>query len=304
MAIAVTGCGSERPSPTAGTPGASATPAPTARGLAPRATPSVSPELSPTATATPTEPPISRIAGGTYVALGDSLGVGVGASDPGRLGYVARLSEAVGAGALVNLSVSGETSGSLLGGAQLSAARQAILDADPQATLVTLDIGGNDLLRLIGTEPCTSQPGSAACQQLVAATLAQFEENYRRILAELSETIGPPEAGPALAVMTYFNPFSGTDAAYESAAQVALVGLDGEVDCVAAGRDQRARGMNDIIACVGAEHGAMVADVLPRFEGLGLQLTHIASEDIHANDLGYEVIADVFAEALDVLAPR
>jgi hypothetical protein len=96
--------------------------------------------------------------------------------------------------------------------------------------------------------------------------------------------------------MTYFNPFSGTDATHEAAAELALLGADRAIDCDRAGAAYR--GMNDVIACVGEELGATVVDVHPRFEGLGLELTHIGSDDIHANDFGYEVIANAFLEVL------
>ena len=57
--------------------------------------------------------------------------------------------------------------------------------------------------------------------------------------------------------------------------------------------------MNDIITCVGEELRAVTVDVEPAFAGLGLELTHIGNEDIHANDRGYEVIADLFVRALE-----
>jgi hypothetical protein len=97
--------------------------------------------------------------------------------------------------------------------------------------------------------------------------------------------------------MTYFNPFSGTDTAHESAAELALLGTDARLDCEA--DDARARGMNDIIACVAVQLGAVTADVKPVFDGLGLELTHIGSEDIHANDRGYEVIAEALLTAIE-----
>lgn len=82
----------------------------------------------------------------TYAALGDSTGVGVGASD--HQGYVrrvfSRLSEEVPGARLVNLCVSGSTSADVL-------ARQVDRAVSAQPELVTLFIGGNDLWR--GTDP-------------------------------------------------------------------------------------------------------------------------------------------------------
>ena len=218
-------------------------------------------------------------------------------------GYVALLARSLGsaesaprATALVNLAVSGETSTSMIRTGQLAAAADAIAAADPPVVLVTLDIGGNDLLRLLGTDVCASAPQSPDCLQLLALTIQDFEANYRQIIGELTGALESHAPEARLAVMTYFNPFSGTDAAYESAAELALLGVDGRLDCDS--RDPQARGMNDVIACVAGEVGAIVADIQPRFTGLGLQLTHIASEDIHANDRGYAEIADAFLDAL------
>jgi acyl-CoA thioesterase I len=250
-------------------------------------TPSTSP--TPTAgTSTPSE--------GTYLALGDSLAVGVGATRPGELGYVGRIAATLAPPSAAKLGVSGETSESLLVGGQLASALEAIQAADPPVSLVTLDIGGNDLLRLLWTEPCASAPATDGCRQLVVATLAAFEANYREALSALVAALDARGGQARLAVMTYFNPFSGTDATHEAAAELALLGADAAIDCERAGAAYR--GMNDVIACVGDELGATVVDVHPRFAGLGLELTHIGSDDIHANDLGYEVIADAFLEDL------
>lgn len=246
-------------------------------------------------TATPSLPPTSS---GIYIALGDSLAVGVGATRPDRLGYVPRIGRALGA-SIQNLAVSGETSQSLLEEGQLDAALRRIGMADPgEIRLVTLDIGGNDLLHLLRTEPCAEAPNSVACRRAVAFTLVEFERNYRATLAALREALDDAAPDARLVVMTYFNPFSGTDAAYVAGGRLALLGADGALDCRAANASAANRGMNDVIACVGDEFEALVADVQPRFAGLGIELTHIGSRDIHANDRGYRVIADVFLDAL------
>jgi lysophospholipase L1-like esterase len=228
----------------------------------------------------------------------------VGATRPDETGYVARLYQALSqpgavphATALRNLAVGGETSTSMIRDGQLVEAVDAIARADPPIALVTLDIGGNDLLRLLGTDVCAADPLGSDCLQLLALTLADFEANYRQILGELMTALDESAPVARLAVMTYFNPFSGTDASHEAAGEVALLGVDGRVDCDA--DDPDARGMNDIIACVGEALGAVPVDIEPAFAGLGLELTHIASEDIHANDRGYEVIADAFLAALE-----
>jgi lysophospholipase L1-like esterase len=230
--------------------------------------------------------------------------VGAGATRPNERGYVARLYRALSASDAVpralqlrNLAIGGETSTSMIAGGQLAAAVDAIGSAQPPVVLVTLDIGGNDLLGLLRTEACTADPLGAECLQLLAQTLAEFETNYRHILTELTDALDESARDATLSVMTYFNPFSGTDASLETAAELALLGTDGRLDCDAGSSE--ARGMNDIITCVGEELRAVTVDVEPAFAGLGLELTHIGNEDIHANDRGYEVIADLFVRALE-----
>jgi lysophospholipase L1-like esterase len=179
---------------------------------------------------------------------------------------------------------------------QLAAALEAITTADPPVAVVTLDIGGNDLLRLLGTETCSAAPQGQQCLQLLALTLDDFEANFTQIVRELTDALEARTPDARLAVMTYFNAFSGTDAAYEAAGELALLGADGRVECAA--DDARSRGMNDIIVCVGEQLDATAVDIQPAFAGLGLELTHIGAEDIHANDEGYRVIADLFVTAL------
>ncbi len=84
----------------------------------------------------------------TYVALGDSTGVGVGAMD-GRGGYpprLVKLLEAAGQGyRLVNLAVSGAVSADVL-------SHQVKRAVQEQPALVTLGIGVNDVWRLVEPE--------------------------------------------------------------------------------------------------------------------------------------------------------
>ena len=241
---------------------------------------------------------------GTYIALGDSLAAAVGAT---RLedGYVALLASRLAApgatpavAAHQNLAVSGETSDSMIRGGQLDRAISAIAGADPPVSLVTLDIGGNDLLALLRTAECSTDPQGEACLALLDETLEVFEDNYRQILGALRDELSGPAPEARIAVMTYYNPFSGTGVQFEGAAELALVGADGRVDCDARTGEAPMDGINDIIVCVGRELGAVPVDVHPAFTGRGFELTHIGFQDVHANDRGYEVVADVFVRAL------
>jgi lysophospholipase L1-like esterase len=236
-----------------------------------------------------------------YVALGDSLAFGFGASDPARA-YVPLLfryfqqPRTENVRILRNLSFPGETSDSFIARGQLAEAVAVIVEPTTDTRVVTLDIGGNDLLILTSIEPCKSFPGSELCQALVAAQLQKFAINYDLILGVLSSALENDPAKEALFVMTYYNPFSGTGLLYEAFADRALLGTDLVIDCSAPPGDARA-GLNDLIACIGASSGAVVADVYPAFRGRGFELTHIAAGDIHPNDAGYAVIAQTFIAA-------
>jgi acyl-CoA thioesterase I len=108
-----------------------------------------------------------RKAAVVYVALGDSTGVGVGARKGG--GYPARLLERIErvrpGSRLVNLCVSGATTGDLLR-AQVGRVREA------RPTLVTVGIGINDVSRQVSPE--------------------QFARNYEEIVARLREQTDAP----------------------------------------------------------------------------------------------------------------
>ena len=245
-----------------------------------------------------------QVAGpGVYPALGNSLAVGVGASAP-SLGYVARFSSflqdpRITSGmVLTNLAVPGETSTSFVGSSagQPSQLARAVAEigAPSDVQVVTLDIGGNDLLGLLRVEPCASAPSSMACQELVAATLRTFAQYYTTILGALTTALAEDPGAERLLVMTFYNAFSGTGSPYEGPADAALVGSDRIVDCTANAVDPSRIGLNDLLTCMGRLSGAEIVDVYPRFTGNALALTHIGAGDIHPNDAGYAVIANAF----------
>ena len=109
----------------------------------------------------------------------------------------------------------------------------------------------------------------------------------------MSTSIDPGDE--TIYVLAYYNHLSGTGHAYESLFEAALLGLDATVSCDAA---PRSWGMNDIIACVGAQMGAHVADAYPGFAGKGAALTHVnEGGDFHPTNAGYASIANAFMRA-------
>jgi lysophospholipase L1-like esterase len=141
-----------------------------------------------------------------HVALGDSLATGF-ASPPGG-SYVqdlfAHLAPSVPGFQLVNFGCSGATTSSLIGGGSCGAgtsvsqlqAAEAFLRAHRRALrLITIDIGGNDLVACV-------RPGGAdpAC---TAASLQTVRTNLATILTRLRRAAG---RSVPIVTMTYFDP--------------------------------------------------------------------------------------------------
>lgn len=231
-----------------------------------------------------------------YIALGDSVAAGSGASVPHSLGYVGLFNQFYqdhhpGQEGFADLSVSGETSATFLGN-QMARTLETINDPNTDVQVVTLTLGVNDFLPLVKTEPCTSDPGGVACQLSVATALTTFAGRYLIILAKLDLALsGDPGEGRIL-VTTYYNPFDGTGDPREDLVDTALLGSDEDVDCDAILEDPKNMGLNDVIACVGELVGAEIVDIYPLFNKTAPELTHIAEEDIHPNNKGYQAIAD------------
>src|SRR5581483_946817 len=162
---------------------------------------------------TPTRP--------AYLALGDSLAVGVGASTPEQ-GYVVRFYNQLRQNSQwsnrnldgLTVAVSGETSSSMLApGGQLDRAKAELVrnhDADPNndIEIISVSLGGNDFLKLRATgQPCALSAESPECQAAFAAMAATFGGNFSLIMGTLRAAAGP---NVLIVTMTQYNPFSGT----------------------------------------------------------------------------------------------
>jgi lysophospholipase L1-like esterase len=224
-----------------------------------------------------------------YVAMGDSL---TQVGDPRR--YPERLFSALEDAGLVdelhNIGENGQTS-SGINGSQLTTAQALIDDPDSYTTLVTVDIGGNDILTQPLCLPSSASFDLTACQP----TLAQFSTNFDSTLDALDESLAGDPARDRLVVMAYYNPWSGRgDATAAANGAHVLLGADEKLDCDATGENL---GLNDRIACIGADHGALLADVYPPFVGHGA-IGDYFSDDVHPNGTGHQVVADTFEAAL------
>src|SRR3989304_2096878 len=146
-----------------------------------------------------------------YLALGDSLGYGYGASNPATKGYVPLFRDFLESEEgldtdlfLNNLSIPGATSSSLIT-QQLPTAVAELEDrngdkkGNNDVEVVTVDIGGNDVLAL----PRVCFGGvTPACAAAISSTFATFSANFDFTLDELSAAAGPDTT---MIVMTYYN---------------------------------------------------------------------------------------------------
>lgn len=210
-------------------------------------------------------PPSSPLA---YVSLGDSLAVGVGASDPRTRGYAPLLrdllEERTGREVrLVQLGISGETTDSFMDApdAQLSRAESTLRD-NPGAT-VTLSLGANDLLR--------TADGTGADRE---AALVRYAANLDGILRSLNRASDP---APDVTVLALYNPAPGSFT------------------------DEWTGRLNDTIRAVAGRNGASVAAGDRAFRGHEAEYSHYNqySWDIHPTDAGYAALARAFEKATE-----
>lgn len=225
-------------------------------------------------------PILAPATGGVYLALGDSVADGRGASDPESTDYVALVAEALqprfgDALAVQSLAVPLHTTETLIA-EQLPLALDALQGGDVR--LVTITIGGNDLSQYGAHEACLLDPADSACP--LEDGLLEVERRLAEILSGL--TAAGPNA--TFVIQLYPNLFSGTGHEFTRQAETAL-GL-----------------LNGVIATVAARYDVLVADPRRDFAGAGARLTHLLDRtpDAHPNDEGYRVIADAFLEALGV----
>jgi len=233
-----------------------------------------------------------------YLALGDSLAWGDGASVPTHTGYVPRLAGYFqgashgGADLLVNLGVRGESTGSLLTD-RLPDAIDVIADPSTDTRVVTISIGGNDLLDLVNDEddPCRLDPGSQVCGILLYLAMTGVATNTQQILGTLQAYLAGDPGDETVFVLLPYNAFGGTGDPLGDLIGQAMRGRDMAIDC-AADADPANVGLDDILACTATYFGATVVDSYPLFEGRTLKLTHMGEGfNVHPNDAGYEVIA-------------
>lgn len=226
-----------------------------------------------------------------YIAIGDSLSFGLGATDANQTGFVALVHEALEGSErfafsgidLLNLSAPGATSPDLMqtGGQLQLALSEVSRSASPP--VITVTIGGNDLLDLADADsPCLNDVQTEPCLNELGETLGTLQANLGEVLDALREA--SPEAN--IVVVDLYNPFSGTGDIRELLADAGVQRINGVIGAATSDADRRVD----------------LASVFQLFQGRGRQW--IASDGIHPNDDGHSVIAEVVLAALDGRDPR
>lgn len=244
--------------------------------------PATSPPASPTAGATTSEPPAPAETV-SYVALGDSLATGAGATTSYVEIYAAELEAQTDVDVEVtNLAVNGWTSTDLLTALTEDAAmRTAVSGAD----LLTIDIGANDLLAAIPFYATDTCGGDDNLQCLRDAT-ALVESQWAAILDEIIALRDGDASG--IATIDLYQPFVGNPRVADDLEVLRPVMDD----------------LNAVITDVAQERGIPVGRVHDAFHGPNgtgdPNATFLISVDgLHPSNAGHEAIARELL-ALDV----
>ncbi|WP_238007769.1 SGNH/GDSL hydrolase family protein [Dactylosporangium sp. AC04546] len=179
-----------------------------------------------------------------YFALGDSMSIDAYAGGPG-LGAASLLADDLGID-LTMLAADGATSDDVV--------HRQLGQVHGRPALITLTMGGNDLLTTL-----VSAPAPAA----LSAAVTRIAENYETALMSLTAT------GARVIATTVYDPSDGTG-------DLSLVGLP-EMAGGAAVLDT----LNTMIRESATRHGAALADVHAAFLGHGTSAGDISSPDSH-----------------------
>ena len=286
LALALSACGDD-PEPDA----ASSAPGPTV--------------TSPPGSATPSPSAVTE--GGVYVALGDSLAAGY---QPGGTELRETAYPALTAGRLAgegpelgveNLGCSGETTTSLVEGgkcdfaegSQLAQAESVLEQRGDDVALVTIDIGGNDLLRCV-------RGGAEVDTACVADGVQTVEKNLPTILGRLRAAAG--DDVPVL-VLGYYNPWLAAKALDQPVkglddAAKAYTALSRAIRDAAEATQTTFVGLDEAFATTDTTPTEINGRTVPENAARICTLTNICTVgDIHLTDEGAATVARVLAEA-------
>jgi lysophospholipase L1-like esterase len=253
-----------------------------------------------------------------YVAVGDSIDFGIGASTPDAA-YTSQFHTWLeteyfgGAVDFENLAVPGATSADILSGQVLDA---IIFNAQHlfKEKVITVGSGGNDLLGFIQSAqfaPCATG-NQAQCQANLGVVLNKYATNLEKTMAGLR--ILADQHSATLVARTQYNgflqPSCSVNGAIDANGNVFLppalvrsliplgfLALEGAVQDPTVTADPFP-GLNDIMRAKAKKYKAVVADIaLPFVAGFQGGQTLLIRDCIHPNDAGHDLITNVAVQA-------
>ncbi|MGL4745362.1 MAG: SGNH/GDSL hydrolase family protein [Dermatophilaceae bacterium] len=256
-------------------------------------------------TITPSPSSSAATTDGLYLALGDSLAAGFqpGGTELRETAYpalaAARLGRQGRGLAVQNVACSGETAASLVtggrceypGGSQLAQAEEVLRDRGAEVRLVTIDIGGNDVLR------CARQKviDQACVDQGLASVRSALPTTLRRLRAAAAENV------PVL-VVGYYNPwlaagYLGFGEAQVAPAAKAFAALDAAVERAARDTGATYVSLDEAFALDDTTPTSFAGREVPRNVAQVCALTFVCTaRDIHLSEEGAATVAREIAD--------
>jgi lysophospholipase L1-like esterase len=218
------------------------------------------------------------------VALGDSITYGWNLN-PDKTPSTSAFPYLIGGGKFevaANISFPGWRSDQLLDAAK----KPESLAAIQQASVITLDIGNNDLLQNPVIAPVLANPSAVLTPEQLQAITNAVTETSGKVAANLTAIIGLVKtANPDAQIILYnmYNPFA--------AGTLHALG------------EQIVPAINkNVIEPIAAQSGSVLADAYSAMNGHQAEL--ILPNDIHPNTEGHKALAQAGDKALAALAPK
>ncbi len=207
----------------------------------------------------------------TYIALGDSLTMGIGASETDYLrmnAFVPQLTAYLRKNFDVyveNHGMPGITSAELLDYVRHHPGMDRLLRG---ADVLTLTIGGNDLLQLLNRD--------ALNEETIEQTVEQFGELFEQIIVEIRQH----QPNAPIYVLELYSPYDKRHALHKIG-QTTVQTYNDELA-------RRIQKLNNVFQ----------VKIFKAFQGKEAQWTHIDHNDVHPNDEGYAAIFEAFQKLL------
>lgn len=242
-------------------------------------------------TVLPTSGHANAESGAAYLALGDSIEVGTGATDDE--GYVAQLTQylpeylGLDTVELTNLAQSGATVGAIAE-EQLESALAAIEQHAGDRIVISWGGGGNDLLQFILSPRAVACRRQSSCLKRLNTLLNGVEQTVDDAIHELRAAAGPDAI---ILIRTQYNSLAKLDYPIMERIRLADIALEGLPD------SPLEEGLNNRLRAIAERYDARVVDLYLPFRAAPDTL--IAEDFIHPNDAGHTAILEIAIDTLN-----